>query len=342
MPKELLCVGPERFEWGQYDEPALSGGQVRVRSEFGAAKHGTEIAIFKGYQKPRGRLDPVTKTFTHEEDTGPFRPFPVGNMTVGPVVEVGPEVAGVAEGDRVLFYGGFRPTHVAEAARCWKVPADLPWQSAVCLDPADFAMGAVRDGHVRVGDAVAFLGLGAIGLMGVQIAKAAGAYPVIASDPLPARRAAAVKVGADLALDPAACDVGLEIKKATANRGADVVIEYSGNVHAMQAALRGVAYGGTVVAGAYPPPYPAGLNFGAEAHVNIPQIVFSRSCSEPGRDHPRWTDQRVFEVCLRMLIDGTLRGQEVVAPVVPFADAAEHYPKIVTEPDAYIKLGITY
>lgn len=43
-----------------------------------------------------------------------------------------------------------------------------------------------------------------------------------------------------------------------------------------------------------------------------------------------------------MLIDGTLPGQEVVAPVVPFDAADEHYPKIVTEPDAYIKLGITY
>jgi threonine dehydrogenase-like Zn-dependent dehydrogenase len=132
------------------------------------------------------------------------------------------------------------------------------------------------------------------------------------------------------------------MKKLTGGRGVDVAIDYSGAWQALQAALRGVAYGGTVVAGAFPPPHDAGLDLGAEAHLNIPNIVFSRSCSEPNRDHPRWNDSRIFEVCLRLLIEGKISGDEVVTPVVKFDDLAEEYPKIAAEPDTYVKIGCEY
>jgi len=212
----------------------------------------------------------------------------------------------------------------------------------VCLDPADFALGAIRDGHVRVGDAVAIFGMGAIGLMAVQIARLAGASLVIASEPLPNRRRLAERLGADLVLDPTACDVGLEIKKATHKRGVDVAIEYSGCHRALQSALRAVAYGGTVVAGAFPPPYEAGLDLGAEAHLNIPNLVFSRSCSQPNRDHPRWDEARILGECLRLLITGRISGEEIVTPVVKFDDVLAEYPRIAAEPDTYIKLGVEY
>ncbi|NJN82620.1 MAG: zinc-binding dehydrogenase [Caldilineaceae bacterium] len=108
--------------------------------------------------------------------------------------------------------------------------------------------------------------------MALQLARLAGAHPVIAVEMLPNRKRLAALCGADLVLDPAECDVGLEIKKATGKRGADVCIEYSGNHRALQAALRGVAYRGVVVAGAWPGVYPAGLDLGAEAHHNRPTM----------------------------------------------------------------------
>ncbi len=340
MPKEFVCSEPGKLNWREYAEPDLAEGQVRIRCHHGAAKHGTELAIYKGYAARRGRFDPGLQVFDNQSvPPGPFVP---GNMQVGEVVEADSAVTGLAVGDRVLIHGGFRPTHVVHERQCRRLEPGDHWKSAVCLDPADFAMAAVRDGNVRVGDAVAVFGLGAIGLMAVQLARLSGARPVIGVDPLPTRREVARGLGVDMVLDPTAFDAGVEIKKATAGRGADVVIEYSGAAPAMQAALRGVAFGGTVVAGAYPPPYGAGLDFGAEAHLNIPRIVFSRACSEPNRDHPRWNEGRILEVCLRMLRDGTLTGEPVVTPVVRFEDLPEAYPKIVSEPDTFIKLGVEY
>jgi len=350
MPRQLMMVAPGELGIGEYQLPEVGEGRVRVQSQFASAKHGTEMAGFKGYARGRGRYDKELGVFVKSaEPERPFTPHPVGgNMFVGAVTEVGAGVTGFAVGDRVLSYGGFREVQTVAASRLWKMPDGLSWKSAVCLDPADFAMAAVRDGNVRVGDAVAVFGMGAIGLMAVQIARLSGASPVIAVEPLANRRKAARACGADLVLDPTAGDVGLEIRLATRApadrraRGVDVAIEYSGSVHALAAAIRGVAFGGNVVAGAFPPPYGPGLDLGAEAHQNRPNIIFSRACSDPNRDHPRWDELRIYEVCWRLIVEGKLSGEEVVSPVVPFEKLPTEYPKIATAPETNIKLGVEF
>jgi len=343
MPKEILAISAEpKMEIREYQEPALGKGQVRVKSEFGAAKHGTELSIIKGHHTKRGDYDKELGAFKPKDDPGPFHPCQVGNMFVGTVTEVGPGVAGLSAGDRVLAYGPFRETHTVSEHQCWKMPERLSWKTAVCLDPADFAMAAVRDGKVRIGDAVVVFGMGALGLMVVQIAKLSGAFPVIAVDPLPNRRKAAERYGADLILDPTAGDVALEIRKATGHRGADVAIEYSGSLNALQAAIRSVAFGGNLVAGAFSPPYGPGLDFGAEAHHNRPNIIFSRACSEPNREHPRWDEQRIYAACWKLMTEGKLTGESIVEPVVAFEELITAYPKIATDPGSNIKLGVKF
>jgi threonine dehydrogenase-like Zn-dependent dehydrogenase len=331
------------LEMAEYELSDLREGQVRIDTEFAAAKHGTEHEMLTGQASARGPYD--RELGLHRSpvgDQGKFGSFTVGNMFVGTVTEVGAGVAGYEPGERVLGYGGFREVQTCGTKYLWKVPAGISWKSAVCLDPADFAMAAVRDGKVRIGDAVAVFGMGAIGLMAVQIAKLSGADPVIAVEPLANRRAAAEACGADMTLDPTACDAGLEVRLATDKRGVDVAIEYSGNLGALQAALRAVAYGGTVVCGGFPPPYPAGLDLGAEAHLNIPNILFSRACSEPDREHPRWDNARVYATCWRLICDGKVTGEPVVAPVVEFDDAIPAYMKIAEAPRENIKLGVEF
>lgn len=341
MPTELIAPAQEQVAFRDYQSPPLAPDQIRVRSRFGAAKHGSEMAMFQGYAGHRGNYDGDLHLFTHESQMVTY-PSGLGNMCVGEIVEKGSDVHDFDLGDSVFAHGSFRQEHVWSAARARKLPDGVPWQAAVCLDPADFALGAVRDGHIRIGDAVAVFGMGAIGLFVVQLAKLAGAHPVIAVDPIPLRRDVAEECGADLVLDPGACDAGLEIKLATAKRGADVCVDYSGHYSALQAALRGVAYLGTVVAGAWPGSYPAGLDLGAEAHFNRPTIVFSRACSEPNPEYPNWDENRLFSVVWRLLCDGSLKSEPVVQPVVPFNDLLHAYPKIASAPEENVKLGVAF
>jgi threonine dehydrogenase-like Zn-dependent dehydrogenase len=340
MVRELIAPAASQVAWREVPRTTLQPNQIRVRSLYGAAKHGTEMSLFKGTAAPRGGYD-RTLHLHRPELPGVKYPVRLGNIMVGEVIEVGNDVTMHNVGDMVFSYGSFAQEHVwPETVR--RLSPNVPWQAAVCLDPADFAIGAIRDGHVRLGDAVAVFGMGAIGLLVVQLAKLAGAYPVIAVDPIESRRALAKSCGADQVMDPTAIDVGLAIKEATSNRGADVCIEYSGSHHALQGALRGVAYLGKVVAGAWPGAYPAGLDFGAEAHMNRPSIIFSRACSEPNPDYPNWDEERIFEVAWRYLSSGALQTVPLVQPIVDFDDLITVYPQIATKPHEIIKLGVRF
>jgi hypothetical protein len=150
MPRELIAPAREQTAFRECASLPLAEGQVRIRSLYAAAKHGTEMSLFKGYAGPRGGFDSDLRLFDNKGSEINF-PVALGNMGVGEVIELGPGVTKLKEGDRVFHYGPFREEHVwPETARV--LPDGVPWQAAVCLDPADFALGAVRDGHVRIGD----------------------------------------------------------------------------------------------------------------------------------------------------------------------------------------------
>jgi threonine dehydrogenase-like Zn-dependent dehydrogenase len=341
MPKELVAVSTQKLEWRDYQEKELEPKEVRVACRYAAPKHGTEMAFFKGYARPRGAFDRTYRIFRKEapRTPGTFRP---GNMAVGTVSEIGSEVTKVSAGDTVCLYTSIRESRTVSEDRCWKISERVSWKAAVCLDPADYALAAIRDGHVRIGDSVAVYGLGAIGLMAIQLAKMAGANPVIAVDPLANRREAAQALGADEIIDPEASDAGLTVRELTDLRGVDVAIEYSGAVSALQHAIRSVAFGGNVVAGAFPPPYGPGLDLGAEAHQNRPNLIFSRAESEPNRDHPRWNNERIFATCRKLIEEGKINGDPIVSPVVGMKEFPEAYLAIGSHPERSVKLGLAF
>ncbi len=343
MPKRLVCTEHNVIGWQNYDLPQkLEPHQVRVRNTHGAEKHGTMAAFVHGHGNKRGQWDSVRQVFLPGGVAWNY-PIPLGNMQVGLVEEIGNAVTTYAVNDRILTFGSFAPTALVDEATSWKLRADTDWKIATCLDPAVYALCALRDAHVRIGDAVAIFSLGAIGLMAVQLAKLAGCHPIIAIDPLANRRDVAAKTGADLTLNPIGTDVGLTLREATGGRGVDVVIEYSGAMEAIQASLRGVAFGGTIVLGGFPGPMKAGLDLGAEAHMNRPNITFSRSESDPNRDHPRWDHPRMRNTVHRMIVDGLLNARDIVTPVLKFSDnLITEYDHVCSNPTQNIKLGIEY
>jgi threonine dehydrogenase-like Zn-dependent dehydrogenase len=152
-----------------------------------------------------------------------------------------------------------------------------------------------------------------------------------------------VAVGADSDFDPLTEDVGLELKRATNRAGVDAAIETSGNEQALQQALRGLGYGGTIAFVGWARAFSGTLNLGREAHFNNANLVFSRASSEPSRDHPRWDRRRIATSCWHMLASGEIDCQRIVDPVVSFAEAPGAYEEYVDRnPHESIKLGIAF
>lgn len=342
--KRLICPRHGVIGMADYTLPdTLGETQIRVRHTHGAEKHGTMEAFVHAHGNSRGAWNREVLLHTPGEGVGWGYPIPLGNMQVGVVEAVGEKVTRYKVGDRLVAFCGFRPEWIYEEKEGWPIGKDTNWKSATCLDPVTFAFCALRDANLRIGDAVAIFSLGAIGMCAVALAKEAGCSRIIAIDPVASRRKAAEKLGADVLLDPTGVDCGLEIRKATGMKGVDAVIEYSGNIHALNAAFRGIAFGGTIACGAFPAPFPAGLDFGGEAHMNRPNIVFTRTESDPNRDHPRWDNGRVRQVCMDMIVAGKIDGDLIVGPVVPFSDQLDKiYPKIVADREGGIKMGVTY
>lgn len=349
--KKLVATAPRVAEFMDYEDREIKANEVKVKVEFAAPKHGTELADFRGVSPfIDGKFDEEWRVFMERDADEPrgveFGELPIGNMFVGTITEIGSAVTEYAVGDRVCSYGPIKETQIVNAVdnyKLRKMSKDASAKNAVCYDPAQFALCGVRDANVRPGDNVVVIGLGAIGMIALQIAVKLGASTVIGVDPIEKRRIVAQKLGAHYVLDNTACDAGFEIKKLTGKMGADAIIETSGNVHALQAAIKGLAYNGTIAYVAFAKPFPAGLWLGQEGHFNQGKIVFSRACSEPLPEYPRWTRKRIEDVVWEMLMNGYLDCEDIIDPVIPFEDAVEGFMQYVDrEPASSIKLGITF
>ncbi|MBA3791821.1 MAG: zinc-binding dehydrogenase [Rubrobacter sp.] len=351
MPRRLVVAGTRKAALAEYEEPPLGPDEVRVRVEYASPKHGTELSVFRGEDPFAADLYDKDWRIFLKRDQAAHEPGdngqPVlGNQWVGVVAEKGQDVEGFRVGERVCGYGGIQETQVVRAVdnpRLLRMPDGMPWKNALCLDPAQFALAGVRDSGMRVGDRVAVFGLGAIGAIAAQMAKVSGASYVAAVDPIPKRREAALRSGADAALDPTSQDVGLELKWATDRLGVDAVVETSGDERALQQALRGLAYGGDIAFVGWARVFGGSLDLGREAHFNGANIVFSRASSEPNRDHPRWDRERIVRSCWDMLASGRIDCERVVDPVVPFAESPQGYEKFVDRhPESSVKLGVAF
>jgi len=323
MPKELVALSVRQPALRDYEDGPAPEGHIRVKVEFGAPKRGTELTMYHGYRGARF-------------------PMGLGNMCVGKVIEFSAGVEDFSIGDRVAGYGNLRETHTWRAGSVWRMNDKMTWKDAVCFDPAQFALAAVRDGQVRLGDRVAVFGLGAIGMMAVQMARLAGAIFVAAVDPLANRREVALKIGADIALDPNEVNVGAELKKATGGSGLDVAIETSASYEALHHAIGGLAFGGNVSVVGWAKECKGGLDLGEKAHFDIPNLIFARANSDPNRDHPRWSFKRILDTCWQWLSEGRFQCEEIVSPVVPFAESPQAYQDMDEHPENCVKLGVKF
>jgi 2-desacetyl-2-hydroxyethyl bacteriochlorophyllide A dehydrogenase len=242
-----------------FEVPDPGRHQVLLRTTRTLISAGTEVSSLLGRGATPGRF--------------PVRP---GYSSVGVVAAVGEGVRGLAPGDRVLS-GGRHASHVlldvgpegpaAEGAAALRdgpvgrAPArgadeTVPVPPGVGDDAAAFAvLGAValhgfRKVAFQPGESCAVVGLGVVGQLLVQLARAAGARPVVGIDLVASRLERAVTSGAHAVVDATGLDAaGVEaaVLALTAGRGADVGFEATRTPQAFPALMRLAALGGRIV-----------------------------------------------------------------------------------------------
>ncbi len=237
--------------------PPRDGALVRVKS---VSICGTDFHVYNWDAWAAGRVRP---------------PVVMGHEWAGEVVEVGPEAQSLKVGDYVsgeshrvcghclqcrtgqghvcrntqIFgvdtNGCFAEYFAVPEASVLKNDARVRPEIACMQDPLGNAVHAALAGEI-IGQSVAVLGCGPIGLFAIAVARAVGAGPIWASDTTDYRLNLACKVGADHIARVPDENIETQVANGTDGQGVDVVLEMSGAVPAIQQALRLARPGGRV------------------------------------------------------------------------------------------------
>jgi threonine dehydrogenase-like Zn-dependent dehydrogenase len=350
--RALMLTAPRELRFQEVPVGPPGPGEIRLRSLVSGISHGTELNLYRGTSAFVDHVfDRELRSLVPAGEQSPY-PAPLGYGLVSVVEEVGADVDGLSPGDVVHTGTPHRDgtlLDVEEAGRgtfpVVRVPPGAAHESALFISMGTVALQAIHDAQIKLGDHVAVVGLGAIGLLTVRMAHLSGAATVHAIDPIAGRRELALGLGAQAAHDPLAAEpsMGVALKRELGGRGVDVAIETSGNDAGLHDAIASTHLGGNVVTvGFYQGGAPR-LRLGEEWHHNRLTLVSSMSAwGAPHRNAPAWDRRRLVPAVADLVFSGALATDRLPVQAFPFERAAEAYRWLDEHPADAIKVALSY
>jgi L-iditol 2-dehydrogenase len=203
--------------------------------------------------------------------------------------------------------GGFAEFVAAPASHVFRLPDSIDSRTAPLIQVLTTCLHAQQQIAIRRGEAAVVFGLGVTGQLHVQLAKAAGASPVIGITRSADKRALAETLGADLTM--AGDDAAVErVRDATGGRGADVVIETTGMMPSVASAIHMTRSGGRILL--------FGIITAKEGALPFYDLYF-KELSLVGARVARSED---YPAAIALVEKGDVRLQPLVSNVMPLAD----------------------
>jgi len=282
------------------------------------------------------------------------QPMALGYSSAGTIVTLGRDMRGFKVGQRVACAGGGFAVH----AEYNVVPRNLltPLPKNVDFEPAAFttlgaiAMHGFRLAEPQIGENVAVIGLGLLGLLAIQIASAAGCN-VMGIDIDPKRVALASSLEVEAVRRARAVDASQAF---TANRGFDIVLicaDTASNDPVELAAVIARDRARIVATGAVGLNIPRKIYYEKElSFINSRSYGpgrYDTSYEEEGRDYPpgyvRWTEGRNFESVVGLMANGKLRTAPLVTHRFPIEEATKAYDVITGKRrESFLGVLLTY
>lgn len=302
----------------------LNDDAVLVRNEISAISSGTERACLLdlpnlGDNKP-----------------GQFPKY-LGYSGVGHIVEIGKNVHGVKEGDRVLTHWGSvhsNYNYISEE-NLLKIDNDaLPSEHAVWAVIAGFSLNGLRKTRLEIGESTAVVGMGILGVFALALCRIAGATPVIAADLNAKRRELALALGAHHAFDPADKNYVRNVKEASRG-GVNAVIEVTGQSIAMKQALAFMAKFGRIALLGCTRVSDTAIDFYQEVHRPGIEIIGAHTDARPKcESHPHsWTWKDDARALMDFMADGRLDMSRILSSVYAPQDASTVYKALAEDKD---------
>ena len=271
------------------DEPLapLGDGDVRVRALFSGISRGTEGRVFRG-EVPSS----VGQVLRCPHQVGDF-PAPVkyGYMSVGRVEAGRGDEAEALVGRTVFCLHPHQDRYVVSAGSVIPLPDGVPAERAVLAANLETAVNGVWDSGACVGDRVAVVGAGVVGLLSAWLCRSHAGSEVVAVDPEASRGEPAAALGVRWLADP------------PPDFDADVVIHASGSEAGLRSALELAGVEARVIELSWFGAHPVGVPLGEAFHPRRLTLRSSQVGRIPPERAPRWTHRRRLELALRLLRD---------------------------------------
>ena len=350
--------------------PAPREGQALIKVEASLVSAGTERMVVEFAEKSlagkaRSRPDLVKQMIDKARREGLVntaqaafnrldQPMALGYSSAGTIIALGKNMQGFKVGQRVACAGGGFAVHaeynVVPRNLLTPLPKNVDFESAAFTTLGAIAMHGFRLAESQIGETVAIIGMGLLGLLAAQIASAAGCN-VLGIDIDPARLALASKLGLQAVSRKKAVD---SAQAFTSNRGFDVVLicaDTSSNDPIELAGVIARDRARVVATGA------VGLTFPRKVYYEK-EISFINSRSygpgrydinyeENGQDYPlgyiRWTEGRNFESVVDLMAKGKLQVQPLISHRFPIEKGVKAYEVITGKTkEKFLGVLLTY
>jgi len=350
--------------------PTPREGQALVKVEASLVSVGTERMVVEFAEKSlvgkaRSRPDLVKQVLDKARREGLLntaqaafnrldQPMALGYSSAGKIVALGKNTHGLKVGQRVACAGGGYAVHAeyncVPSNLLTPLPKNVDFESAAFTTLGAIAMHGFRLAEPQIGENVAVIGLGLLGLLTIQIASAAGCK-VLGIELDPKRIALASSLGLQ-AVSRQKAESTSEIF--TANRGFDVVlicadtpsndpVELAGTIARDRARV--------VATGAVGSTIPRKIYYGKElSFINSRSYGpgrYDSSYEEQGNDYPlgyvRWTEGRNFEAVVDLISKGKLQVKPLITHRFPIEKATTAYDVITgKKKENFLGVLLTY
>jgi predicted dehydrogenase/threonine dehydrogenase-like Zn-dependent dehydrogenase len=348
--------------------PAVSRGSLLIETRRSLISAGTERMLVefsrgnlvqKALQQPervsqvidKARTDGIAATLSAVR-TKLDEPLPLGYCNVGVVLEVGPEVTDFAVGDRVVSNGAHAQLVCAPRNLCARVPDNVSDDAAAFTVLGAVALQGMRLAEPTLGERFVVIGLGLVGLLAVQLLRAAGCR-VLGIDPDPHKVELARTFGAEVIAVDYSQDVERVAEAFSEGRGVDGVLIAAATRSSEPLSLgaRMCRQRGRVVLVGV-----TGLELNRDDFYRK-ELTFQVSCSygpgrydpqyeQAGRDYPvgfvRWTEQRNLAAVLDMLALGRLDVGSLVSHRFEFQSAPAAYELLASQTEPHLGIVLEY
>lgn len=327
-----MIYGVKDLRVEEVAKPKVEHGEVLVKVK-AATTCGTDLKIFQ-----RGYVEGVIKL-----------PTVFGHEWAGEVVEVGEGVSWPRVGMRVragnsapclrcrmcqkgsfnlcenmIWLWGAYAEYIKVPARMvlvnmQEIPEQVSFEEAAVTEPLACVLRGAEKANVKLGDTVAIIGAGPIGLLHMLTAKKMGAEKIIVTDLVDERLQFAKELGADETINAGKEEAIGRVKELTDGYGADVVIEAIGQPGTWEQALKMVRKGGTVLEfGGCPP--------NTEIKVST-ELLHYGDVTVIGAFH---TTPTHFKKALNLIASGTINVKPLITRKMPLEKIKEAFETLTT------------